>query len=351
MTFNVVMPIFPKVTQLDFTGPAQFFAYAPDTKVHVVAATRDPIETDSGFSVCASTTFEACPSADLLCIPGGPGVFDAIGDETLLAFVRQQASAAKYVTSVCTGMFILGAIGVLEGKRVTSHWGYTGAIAACGAIYTPGRVVLDGKIMTAGGVTAGLDYGMTAIAKVFGEEAARKVQLQLEYDPAPPFDSGHPSTASVHTLDSVREFYAEATGRMNAALATANSSDPSRPAFLQLRRHGASPYSTTSQCRRSTLQCSKHEASSRRHNADGVGSVIPAISHPSRAQIASRRDDLGTVEAHVGVRRHGEVRPQTGLRRQLRREYLASRPDCMLRRAAPAWAEAAQGGLSVRVGG
>jgi cyclohexyl-isocyanide hydratase len=214
MTFQVVIPIFPRVTQLDFTAPAQFFAYAPDTKVHVAAYSRDPIETDSGFSVCASTTFADCPAADLICIPGGPGVFEAMADTRLLDFVREKARGARYVTSVCTGMFLLGAIGALQGKRATSHWGYTGAIAACGAVHTPGRVVVDGNIMTAGGVTAGLDYAMVAIAEIFGEEAARMVQLRMEYDPAPPYDSGHPSRASNRTLASVSDFYADATARM-----------------------------------------------------------------------------------------------------------------------------------------
>lgn len=225
MPFNVVMPIFPKVTQLDFTGPAQFFAYAPDTRVHVAAATTLPIETDCGFSICPSATFDDCPDAQLLCIPGGPGVFDAIGDEQLLAFVRHQAEVADYVTSVCTGMFLLGAVGLLAGKRVTSHWGYTDAIAECGAVFEPARVVVDGKLMTAGGVTSGMDFGLVAIAEIFGEAAARKVQLVLEYDPKPPFASGHPSTATAETVNGVRDFYQNATERMKSALARTRLSD------------------------------------------------------------------------------------------------------------------------------
>ncbi|MAS15335.1 MAG: thiamine biosynthesis protein ThiJ [Nitratireductor sp.] len=221
MPFNVVIPVFPGVTQLDFTGPAQLFAYAPDTKVHVVAASRDPIATDSGFSVCASATFDNCPDAQLLCVPGGPGVFDAIGDQQLLNFVRRQAERAEHIHSVCTGMFVLGAVGLLNGKKATSHWGYVEAIATCGAIYTPGRVVVDGKLMTAGGVTSGIDYGLTAIAHVFGEAAAKKVQLVLEYDPHPPFEGGHPSRASEETKASVRDFYLTATEKMNAALMAA----------------------------------------------------------------------------------------------------------------------------------
>jgi cyclohexyl-isocyanide hydratase len=218
MTFQVVIPIFPRVTQLDFAAPAQFFAYVPNTKVHLAGFSRGPIETDSGFSVCASTTFIDCPAADLVCIPGGPGVFDALADTRLLDFVRHQVSVARYVTSVCTGMFLLGAIGALRGKRVTSHWGYTGAIEKCGAVHAPGRVVTDGNIITAGGVTAGLDYAMVAIAEVFGDETAKTVQLRMEYDPAPPFDSGHPSRASDRTLAAVSEFYATATQRMRDAL-------------------------------------------------------------------------------------------------------------------------------------
>lgn len=222
MPFNVIIPIFPRVTQLDFTGPAQLFTYAPETVVHVVAASRDPIPTDSGFSICASSTFDECPDAQLLCVPGGPGVFDAIGDNRLLNFVRRQAEVADHVHSVCTGMFILGALGLLRGKRATSHWGYINAIADCGATYSPGRVAVDGKLMTAGGVTSGIDYGLTAIAKVFGEAAARKVQLILEYDPQPPFQEGHPSRASEKTLASVRDYYQSATEKMKIALELAS---------------------------------------------------------------------------------------------------------------------------------
>lgn len=225
MPFNVVFPVFPGVTQLDFAGPAQLFAYAPDTVVHVAAATLDPIATDSGFSIVASRTFADCPDAQLICIPGGPGVFDAIGDDRLLDFVRRQAAIADHVHSVCTGMFVLGALGLLRGRRATSHWGYVGAIPQCGATHVEQRVVIDGKFMTAGGVTSGLDYGLTAIGHVFGEEAARKVQLVLEYDPAPPFDAGHPSRAPRETIASVDAFYEQVTGRMIAALRKAMPSD------------------------------------------------------------------------------------------------------------------------------
>lgn len=225
MPFNIVFPVFPGVTQLDFTGPAQMFAYVPDAKICVAAASPEPIQTDSGFQIVATYTFDDCPPANLICIPGGPGVFDALLDPDMLAFVDRQCDAADYITSVCTGMFILGALGRLHGKRATSHWGYTSAIPASGAIFEDRRVVVDGNVMTAGGITSGIDYGLTAIDEIWGEDMAKTVQLRMEYDPAPPFDSGHPRRAEEHIRNSVEEFYEVAGNRMAKAMETAARSN------------------------------------------------------------------------------------------------------------------------------
>ena len=226
MPLHVVIPVFPGVTQLDFTGPAQIFAFVPEVSVHIVAESLEPILTDSGFSVGASRTFWDCPDADVLCIPGGPGVLDAIKDRELCRFVEHQARTASYVTSVCTGMFVLGSLGLLKGKRVTSHWGYTKAIEVCGAVCAPGRVVTDGRYITAGGVTAGIDFALSLISELFGEDLAKRVQLRIEYDPHPPFDSGHPSRAAKSTLSHVQGFYREASERMINTLEKVISQSP-----------------------------------------------------------------------------------------------------------------------------
>ena len=218
MAFRVVIPIFDNVTQLDFTGPAQMFAKVPDIDLCIASKNATPVKTDSGFSVAAPYTFADCPAADLICVPGGGGVMDAIQDPYFLSFVERQAQQARYITSVCTGMFALGALGLLKGRKVTSHWGYTDVIADCGGVFTEGRVVIDGNLITAGGVTSGVDFSLTVIAQVFGEETARLIQLSMEYNPQPPFEGGHPSVAKPDTLASAKAIYAKRAQRMREAL-------------------------------------------------------------------------------------------------------------------------------------
>jgi cyclohexyl-isocyanide hydratase len=141
-------------------------------------------------------TFANCPPLDLICIPGGSeGVAGIINDCETVEFVRQKAVAAKYVTSVCTGAFVLGVAGLLKGRRATTHWAYTDLLPLVGATYEKARVVRDGNVFTAGGVTAGIDFGLSIIAEIAGEMMARRIQLGIEYDPKPPFDSGHPDKA------------------------------------------------------------------------------------------------------------------------------------------------------------
>ena len=141
-------------------------------------------------------TFANCPPLDLICIPGGvSGVIGAISDRETVEFVRQQAGRAKYVTSVCTGAFVLGIAGLLKGRRVTTHWAYTDLLSLVGATYEKARVVKDGNLITAGGVTSGIDFGLSVVGEIAGETTARAIQLGIEYDPAPPFDSGHPDRA------------------------------------------------------------------------------------------------------------------------------------------------------------
>ena len=194
--FNVGFVIFPELTQLDFTGPLQVLARLPDSTIHIAAKTMAPVPSDCGLALVPTTTFADCPPLDLICVPGGAaGVARAMVDEETVAFVRRQAEGAKYVTSVCTGAFILGVAGLLQGRRATTHWGYTELLPLVGATHEKARIVKDGNLITAGGVTSGIDFGLHVVAEIAGEAAAHAIQLGIEYDPAPPFDSGHPDRA------------------------------------------------------------------------------------------------------------------------------------------------------------
>lgn len=217
--FRIVFVLFDQVTQLDFTGPAQFLSRLPGAELHVAAATRDPVMTDCGFAIMPTTGFADCPQADLLCVPGGVGVAAALGNAALIEFVGQQGPAARWVTSVCTGAFILGRAGLLRDKRATTHWGYVHLLDRVGATHDDARVVTDGRTITAGGVTSGIDFALTVIAEVAGEATAKSVQLSLEYDPAPPFPGGTPATSDPAIVAAMRSrFYDAAAARMAAAL-------------------------------------------------------------------------------------------------------------------------------------
>ncbi len=205
---NVVFVLFPNVTQLDFTGPLQVLSRLPGAQVHLAASSMAPVSTDAVLTLNPTCTFDDCPPADILVIPGGFGVDEAICDKALMDFVRREGARAKYVGSVCTGAFVLGAAGLLGGKRATTHWAYHEELASLGVIAARERVVRDGNVFTGGGVTAGIDFAFTLMAEVAGEAVARAVQLGLEYDPAPPFDSGSPQNAGEETLAAVKSRYA-----------------------------------------------------------------------------------------------------------------------------------------------
>jgi len=185
--------LFPNVTQLDLTGPAQFFSSPAGASVDLVWKDRSPVVTDAGFAIVPTVDFATAPQADVLMIPGGQGVFDLLEDDETLDFVRRQAAGARFVTSVCTGAFLLGAAGLLVGRRATTHWNSHAMLELLGAVPVEERVVRDGDLITGGGVTAGLDFALTVLAEVFDPQTARAVQLGYEYDPASPFDAGHPS--------------------------------------------------------------------------------------------------------------------------------------------------------------
>jgi cyclohexyl-isocyanide hydratase len=201
---HIGMLIFPRLTQLDMTGPYEVLARLPNTVVDLVARTLDPVTTDRGMQIVPTVTYADCPQLDVVMVPGGPGQQDLMEDEAVLEFLRKQAASAKYVTSVCTGSLVLGAAGLLKGKRATCHWAAIDHLALLGAIPVRERVVVDGNIVTGAGVASGIDFALTLAAILDGEPTAREIQLQIEYDPASPFNSGSPRTATPETLAALK---------------------------------------------------------------------------------------------------------------------------------------------------
>jgi cyclohexyl-isocyanide hydratase len=197
--------LYPNVTQLDATGPAQVLSRVPGAKLHMVWKTRDPVPTDAGFSIVPTTTFADCPQLDVICVPGGGGQVEVMADAEALEFLRKQAAKARYVTSVCTGSLILGAAGLLKGYKSACHWAWRDMLKDFGAIAVAERVVRDRNRISGGGVTAGIDFGLTVAAELAGDEVAKSIQLVLEYDPQPPFDSGSPEKAGVERVKRIRE--------------------------------------------------------------------------------------------------------------------------------------------------
>jgi cyclohexyl-isocyanide hydratase len=205
MTLQIGFLLFPQLQQLDLTGPYDVLASLPDVKVHLIWKDLVPITASTGLVLKPTITFDDCPPLDVICIPGGSGVGPLMEDDETLAFIKAQAANAKYVTSVCTGALVLGAAGLLKGKRATTHWAYHQLLEVLGAIPVNDRVVRDGNLLTGGGITAGIDFALTLAAELFDKDTAQLVQLQLEYAPAPPFASGSPKTAPVSVLDEARK--------------------------------------------------------------------------------------------------------------------------------------------------
>ncbi|GJD66352.1 DJ-1/PfpI family protein [Methylobacterium frigidaeris] len=187
--------IFPKVTQLDLTGPAQVLSRVPGAKVHLIWRAIEPIETDVGFTINPTITFQDCPQLDVVCAPGGFGVVDQLNDGTTMDFLRRQGAGARYVTSVCNGSLLLGAAGLLTGYKSACHWMWRPYLTQFGAEPVAARVVRDRNRISGGGVTSGIDFAFSLASELAGEEAARMIQLGLEYDPQPPLDSGSPDKA------------------------------------------------------------------------------------------------------------------------------------------------------------
>lgn len=217
--FNIGFVIFPNLTQLDFTGPLQVLNRLPESKTHIIAKSLDPVPSDCGLSLLPTTTFEDCCQLDLICVPGGGGgVVGVMTDRETVDFVRKQAAGARYITSVCTGAFVLGVAGLLKGRRATTHWAYTELLTLVGATFEKARIVQDGNVTTAGGVTSGIDLALHIVGEIAGKETAQAIQLSLEYDPAPPFTSGHPDRAPASVAALVAPRYAKAREAHRAVL-------------------------------------------------------------------------------------------------------------------------------------
>jgi cyclohexyl-isocyanide hydratase len=202
---RVVFLVYPNVTQLDLTGPAQVLSRLGDSTVDLVWKTRDPMQTDSGFALLPTATLDETETADILCVPGGFGCVDVMHDDEALDWVRSVGSGAQWLTSVCTGSLILGAAGLLQGYRATSHWAWRDDLKLFGAEPVAERVVFDRNRVTGGGVTAGIDFALALTAKIRGERFAQAIQLGLEYDPHPPFSAGSPEAAGKELVEAVRE--------------------------------------------------------------------------------------------------------------------------------------------------
>ena len=211
--FNVGFVIFPGLTQLDFTGPFEVLSRLgtppsisvpskfSQAKTHVIAKKMLPVVSDRGLGIVPTCTFENCPPLNLICVPGGAGVVEALADVETIEFIRRQGGRAEYVTSVCMGAFLIGAAGFLKGRRAATHWAYIDLLPLVGATHQKGRIVRDGNVFTSGGVSAGIDFAFHIVAELAGPEVAQAIQLGIEYDPAPPFDSGHPDKASTAAIE------------------------------------------------------------------------------------------------------------------------------------------------------
>lgn len=221
--FRIGFLLFPNITQLDLTGPHEVLSKLPGAKVHLIWKNLEPVKAVGGMMIVPDTTLTDCPQLDLICVPGGPGMTDLMVDDDVLGFLRKQAAGARYVTSVCTGSLVLGAAGLLQGKRAATHWMLMEVLPTLGAIPVSERVVQDGNIITGGGVTAGIDFGLKVAAEVAGEEVAKSIQLQIEYDPQPPFNSGHPRSADPALVEKLKKLAEpmQAERRKNAETAAA----------------------------------------------------------------------------------------------------------------------------------
>ncbi|HJU17351.1 MAG TPA: DJ-1/PfpI family protein, partial [Stellaceae bacterium] len=193
--FRSGMLVFPDLTQLDLTGPYEVLARLPGAETVLLWKTLAPVRSERGLTILPTATLAACPPLDLLLVPGGPGIGPLLEDAEVLDFLRRAAAEARYVVGVCTGSLVLGAAGLLRGRRAATHWMSRELLPALGAEPVGDRVVVDGPVVTGGGVTAGIDVALRVAAEIAGQKTAEAIQLGIEYDPAPPFAAGSPERA------------------------------------------------------------------------------------------------------------------------------------------------------------
>ncbi len=215
-TCRIAMIAFPRLTQLDLTGPYEILARMPGAEIDLIWKTRDPIVSDTGLTLVPTATFDDCAQPDILFVPGGPGQIDVMEEPSLINFLQGMAPTAKLVTSVCTGSLLLGAAGLLKGKRATCHWMSLDLLSHLGAVPVNERVVIDGNVITAAGVSSGIDFALVVASKLHGEAVARQIQLFVEYDPEPPFDSGSQEKALPETVEGLRTISADMLSRRAA---------------------------------------------------------------------------------------------------------------------------------------
>lgn len=216
-SLSIGVLLFPKVTQLNLAGPYEVFAQAPGAKVHLIWKTLGPVASDRGLAILPTATFTTCPHLDLICVPGGPGQVDLMDDGETLSFLRRVAGEVQLVTSVCTGSLVLGAAGLLQGYRATSHWSSLDELSLLGAKPVQQRVVQDRNRITAAGVTSGIDFALNVVSELYGREIAEAIQFQMEYNPAPPFSTGSAAQVSPEFVAAARERISDFSSKRLAA--------------------------------------------------------------------------------------------------------------------------------------
>jgi len=201
---EIAIPLYDRFTALDAVGPYEVLWRVPGARVRWIGAEARPYATDRGLQLVAEATFEEVASPDVLVVPGGTGTLAALEDRRLLDWIRRADATTTWTTSVCTGALLLGAAGLLDGLRATTHWAYMDRLADYGAEATSERVVAQGKVITSAGVSSGIDMALTLAAAIAGDDVAQAIQLRIEYDPAPPFDTGSTAKAPAHVIELAR---------------------------------------------------------------------------------------------------------------------------------------------------
>ena len=230
MSIRIGMLLYPKLTQLDLTGPAEIFGRMPDTQVHLLWKTLEAVSSDRGLHLLPTMTFRDCPALDIICVPGGPGQVELMDDEETLCFLQRIAPGCRLITSVCTGSLLLGAAGLLRGYRATCHWSCLDQLRLLGAEPVAERVVRDRDRITGAGVTSGIDFALAVAGDLMGDAVAQEIQLQIEYDPEPPYRAGSPRTAPPDIVASIQGKIGSFIARRRAATeSAAERSSKKRP--------------------------------------------------------------------------------------------------------------------------